>query len=486
MPDDRIDGETAPTDADRMDGETTPTDADRTGRDGPEDRPSTGAIERALGRLAPRGASASVLAVRATDGAVVAAADPDRSVAPASNTKLLTAALALDRLGPDHRFATTVATRGPVDDRVLDGDLVLAGSGAPDLAPDDIANLAGGVADHLDRVEGDLVCDCAAFAGPQLGPGRVWTDEHHAYGARSSALALSGNLVSVAVSGTGGDVAVSVDPETEAVDVEVDVAVDPSAGEVDGGPDLGVRTPRERGCIRVEGALSPGEDRTVRVPIADPVRHCGLATRDALAAAGVEMAGTVRVVDRQPGEATTFECAETTATLGSVESAPLGDLVRTMNVDSDNFVADQLARAVAETVTGEGSWEAWEEVVADHLAALDVETVRVCDGSGLSRYNRVPARAVVAVLEWVADQPWSAVFFDSLPEPGEGTLADRLDGVPVVAKTGTLTGARALSGRVDRGGDDVLFSALVGGITVAGEEVRDRQDEFVRALAADE
>jgi D-alanyl-D-alanine carboxypeptidase/D-alanyl-D-alanine-endopeptidase (penicillin-binding protein 4) len=96
----------------------------------------------------------------------------------------------------------------------------------------------------------------------------------------------------------------------------------------------------------------------------------------------------------------------------------------------------------------------------------------------------VPARGVVALLEWVGDRPWTDVFYGSLPRPGEATLADRLDGVTVAAKTGTLTGVRALSGRVGNGREAIRFAALVGGLAVNEKSVRDRQDDLVRELAA--
>lgn len=434
---------------------------------------STEAIERSLERLSPPGARTSVLAVRPATGAVVAATDPDAVVAPASNTKLITAALALDRLGPDHRIETSVAALDRVADGVLEGDLVLRGAGEPDLTTEDLAALAAAVADELDRVEGDLVCEVAHFDGPQLGPGRVWSDEHHAYGARSSALALSGNVATVTVAATDGAVTVSVSPGTDAVDVDADVTT--GDGRASDEEDLTVRPDRGTGLIRVEGAVPAGETRTVEVPVPAPVRHCGLAARDALAGAGVEVDGSLRVVEDR---------LETDRELGAVRSAPVRELVGSMNVDSDNFVADQLARTTAAAVSGEGSWDAWTALVEDHFVTLGVETVRIRDGSGLSRYDLVPARGMVALLEWAAGQPWSDSFFGSLPGPGAGTLAERLEGVPVVAKTGTLTGTRALSGRVGRGDAATVFSCIVDGITTHAEDVRDRQDAFVRALAA--
>lgn len=448
-------------------------DPDRTREDGTV--ATTQEIERALGQLSPPGASLSVFAVRTVDGAIVAAATPDRALPPASNTKLITAALSLDRLGPDHCFETTLAARGPIADRRLEGDLVLRGSGAPDLTPADLEGLADTASTRIDRVTGNLICDVARFTGPQRGPGRVWSDERHPYGARSSALAVSGNVVAVTLAATDEGTVVSVEPESDAVALAADVALEPSGSDGDGDPDLDVVIDRDGGKITVQGTISPGETETLRAPVRAPVRHGGLLARDALAAAGIEVAGELRIVDDHH--------VETNAVLATVESAPLRTLVRTMNVDSDNFVADQLARGTAASA-GDGSWEAWSELVDERFSALGIEPVRIRDGSGLSRYNRLPARGMVALLEWATNRPWVDAFFESLPGPGEGTLSDRLQGVPVIAKTGTLTGTRALSGRVGTGADAVFFSILVSGITVDAEAVRDGQDELVRALAA--
>jgi D-alanyl-D-alanine carboxypeptidase/D-alanyl-D-alanine-endopeptidase (penicillin-binding protein 4) len=320
-------------------------------------------IERALGRLVPPGASASVLAVRADDGAVVAALDPDRAVTPASNTKLITAALALEHLGPDRRLETAFAARGRIEDGVLDGDLVVRGTGAPGVDRADIRTLADAAAARIDRLEGDLLLDTSRFEGPRFGPGRVWTDARHAYGAPSSALALEGNVVSVTVRASE-EVVAAVDPGMDAVAVDVAARVDPAAAEPDGDDrDLDVYTDPCSG--------PPDAEATVEVPVADPIRHFGAAAGEALSAAGVDVAGSVRIADGPVG---------TDQQLAAVESASVAGLVRSMNVDSDNVVADSLARSVATTVTGEGSWAAW--VVDDRLSSLGVWTASTRDASG--------------------------------------------------------------------------------------------------------
>lgn len=416
------------------------------------------------------GASVSAFAT-ALDGEVLASRDPERALAPASNTKLVTTALALAVLGPDHTFETTATGRGSVRDGHLRGDLVLSGSGAPDLARSDLAELARRVAERLDVVEGDLVLDGRRFTGRQVGPGRTVGDQRHAYGARTSALALGGNVVEVrATDATGaGDFEIRAAPNSEALDIRTDLAT--------GDGELRVYTDTDTDAVRVEGCLPAGAERTERAPVPDPERHCGAVFRDALDEAGVRVTGDLRTAETAPR-------SDGPAVSAAVSADPVSELLPRMNRPSDNFLADQLARAVA-AERGDGSWADWERVATDYLEATRAGPCRIRDGSGLSRYNLLTARGVVELLERAAREPWAEQFFESLPEPGVGTLASRLDDVSGLrAKTGTLTGASALSGIIrGDGSPPVVFSVLFGGLTGEAAPARERQDEFVRALA---
>lgn len=431
------------------------------------------------GDLELPGASLSVLAVERSSGDVVVEHTPDRALAPASNTKLVTAGLALEHLGPDWQFETRLI--GPsASNGVVDGDMVLVGSGAPDLDQAALSTLATSVTAQVDRITGDLFVDGTAFPDGQVGPGWTWGDTRHYYGARSSAVALNRNQVTVTVTMAedGETPSVSVTPDTRAVEVDSTVSVD-SAASTD---DFQIATDSDTGTITVRGKVPPeAVPIEESVPIPRPERHTGLALRTALVDAGVELGGTVRVLDGDDDQSR----APAASVFARVESAPVRELVREMNVPSDNFIAEQFARRVAYEATGEGTWSAWETLVQNHFHALGVDTIRIRDGSGLSRYNLVPARGIVAHLRWGDDQSWSDAFFDSLPTPGVGTLSSRLEGVPVAAKTGTITGTSALSGVVNRGDEpEVVFSVLHGGLTQEGSDLaRERQNTFVRWLA---
>ncbi len=396
--------------------------------------------------------ASSVLA-RELGGDELAAHDPDVPLPPASNTKLLTAALALHHLEPDYRFETRVSR--------VDDSLVLAGRGNPSLSPVQLSVLAKTVRnDGIDAVR-NLVADLGCFEGASRGPGWMWEDGRYDYGAESTALAFAGNTVSVTVSGTE----VEVNPRTDAVELVTDF--DSSADEL--------RVFRCDDEIHVEGQ-PPDELRTESVPIADPVRHCLFAFRDALEDTGISHFGGFHATENP----------DSGKTIATVKSPPVSELVRRMNVPSDNFLAEQLARTVAHEVRGEGSWDEWETVVAEFLDDCDGGGFRIRDGSGLSRYNLLSARGIVRVLEWVTKQSWSETFFTSLPTPGEGTLEERLLDIEyeLRAKTGTLTGSRTLSGIVRREQKRaVVFSVLLGGLTGDDEKrARDSIDDFVRTV----
>jgi serine-type D-Ala-D-Ala carboxypeptidase/endopeptidase (penicillin-binding protein 4) len=96
------------------------------------------------------------------------------------------------------------------------------------------------------------------------------------------------------------------------------------------------------------------------------------------------------------------------------------------------------------------------------------------DGSGMSTYNRMAPRAVVALLRWAATQPWGAAWRETFPIAGvDGTLTRRFRGTALerrlFAKTGTLNATNALSGyMVGRSGRTLIFSMFANDVPGGG------------------
>jgi D-alanyl-D-alanine carboxypeptidase/D-alanyl-D-alanine-endopeptidase (penicillin-binding protein 4) len=168
-------------------------------------------------------------------------------------------------------------------------------------------------------------------------------------------------------------------------------------------------------------------------------------------------------------------------TLAFVRSQPLALLLRKMLRPSDNFAAEVLGKRLGVERAGVPGSIAKAAAAIDAFAdavGVDVETH---DASGLSYDNRVTAQGVVRLL-WVAeDAPWYQKLRAALPTGGQGTLRHRLDGVPVRAKTGSLSEVSALSGWVSSGGSWIEFSILSAGMDKARAAAI--EDRIVRILA---
>jgi D-alanyl-D-alanine carboxypeptidase/D-alanyl-D-alanine-endopeptidase (penicillin-binding protein 4) len=199
---------------------------------------------------------------------------------------------------------------------------------------------------------------------------------------------------------------------------------------------------------------------------------------DALARHGIAVSGRAGA-RRAPANAITiaFDLSE-----------PLSSVLRLVNGESDNFAAEMLLKELGATAASRGSSAAGARVVRAALAAANVPLggVRIADGSGLSRFDRLTVDALAAILRAGATDPAIRdAFVTSLAVAGiSGTLERRLDVRPtrgrVVAKTGTTFRASALAGFVRR---RYVFAILHNGSPVPYWTARAAQDRFVTVLA---
>ena len=177
-------------------------------------------------------------------------------------------------------------------------------------------------------------------------------------------------------------------------------------------------------------------------------------------------------------------------TLAAVSSPPLASMLRIMNVPSDDFIAEQLVKAVgAEAHTPGTSHEGIARVVA-RLTAVGIFRPgdRIVDGSGLARRDRLTVNTLLRLLLDAERNPsWGTALIASLPGPGQGTLKGRMSGLGtrVHAKTGTLNDVSTLSGIVHASnGKTYAFSILCNGLKPTDIlAARKFQDAVVRRLA---
>jgi serine-type D-Ala-D-Ala carboxypeptidase/endopeptidase (penicillin-binding protein 4) len=225
-------------------------------------------------------------------------------------------------------------------------------------------------------------------------------------------------------------------------------------------------------------ALVVDRARVGSVVTRTPALAAATAFRDALRNAGVSVAGPVR----------TAPADEWSELLASVSSPTLAAMVRFMDRESDNFTAEMLLKQLGLAELDRGTSAAGATVVMQTLteAGVPMTGVRIVDGSGLSRLDRLTTNALGSVLKiaW-ADTAVRPALLAALPVAGvNGTLQHRLRKPPargrVLAKTGTTDSASSLSGYVS---DRYAFAVMQNGHPLSYWWARRAQDRFAQVLA---
>ena len=157
----------------------------------------------------------------------------------------------------------------------------------------------------------------------------------------------------------------------------------------------------------------------------------------------------LQMVDQQTREAVLARSDETSVVLHSEDSAPMHALLSLANTESHNFTAEVLMREAAD------AWDVNRASLATtrwmQAQGLPMTGLRVRDGSGLSRGNRLTSRSLSVLLWRMAQHPLAAYYQASMAIAGQrGTLRNTFRGTSLQGrfwgKTGTLTGVRSISG----------------------------------------
>ncbi len=400
---------------------------------------------------------------------------------PASTMKIVTLAAAAEKLGWNYTYETILRAVGTIDNGVLNGDVVVVGSGDPSL-------MAGEGADRLfaswatrlkdagiRAVTGRVIGDATAFGGEALGFGWSWDDLPDGFAAGIGALQLNEDAVRVTVSSgpaVGDSAAVSTAPAAGALAIDNGVITSAAA---DGQPAIRLRRLPGSSRLVLRGSIPIGHAPVVFAASVDqPTRFFVGAVRAALIASGIDVRGSaVDVTDLADAPSRTAG-----RLIASYQSPPLATLALRLMKASQNQYAETLLKTIGSV---QPTLEAWGVAPGDLIQR---------DGSGLSRYDYVTPAALVTILAHVdRDARLKEPFEASLPIAGrDGSLANRMKGTAAEdnarAKTGSMSNVRALSGYVTtRDGDPLVFSIIANNFEIDPETVNRAADAIVVRLA---
>jgi len=421
----------------------------------------------------------------------------NKSFRPASNLKLFTTGTALVKLSPDFTYLTKLYRTGKIKNGILNGDVVIRGSGDPTITgrfhDGDMLQVFRDWADSLKKegvkkITGRIIGDDNYFSDEIMGEGWAWDYQSDWYAAQISALSFNDNCVDIIFTAgkrEGDPVSYRLEPPGNYVRVINKVVTAPPHQA------KGVFFHRLRGknIVTITGSLEIGtKEKRDWFSVENPTLYAATVFTETLRSAGSSIDGEPADIDSLPNliysQSDSFRIA-------SYQSPPLRDIVKVINKVSQNLYAELLLRTLGKVYMNDGSARGGIVVVKRFLASIGIDTNKVAmfDGSGLSHLDMVTPGQVITLLRALYQSSVKDDFLDSLPIAGvDGSLRNRMKMTAaqgnVRAKTGYISNTRSLSGFVTtKDGEPLVFSLLVNNYLVPTSMANNLQDWICERLA---
>ena len=432
----------------------------------------------------------AALFVDAESGKELFSYNSDAMWIPASNAKLFTTSAALYYLGEDYTYKTTVYTNGVIEDGILEGDLIIKGTGDPSISArffpdsDDPRIVFFNWSEELSEkgvsvITGDIIADDRHFDDQYFHPAWYPRSRGAWYQAEVAALSFNDNCVDLRFTGgssPGETARFSLSPPTRYVEINNHVTTTASN---EWGPSF-QRNDRAN-YINATGTVGLNRQRTGYASVYHPPLYFVTVLAETLDESGIEIQGSplsIRDIEN------TFKYEQGLTTLIEYTSPPLSELIYVINQRSQNLFAELLLKTLGKEVLGEGSFEKGGQVIDLFLKNNDLyhpDFVMV-DGSGLSNRHRVSPEMVVNLLRYQRTRDDWNVFFDSLPQGGRtGSLRSRFRnsqiqrelGQYVYGKTGYINQVVTLSGVITgHETEDIVYSIFLNNFSCSAGEAR--------------
>eukprot|EP00752_Nemacystus_decipiens_P014026 g12462.t1 len=457
-----------------------------------------------------RGTKVSVSVMDVGQGLMLTEINDQREMIPASNMKLITSAAALYTLGKDFTFSTQLKLLGSKEAPAGDGlpALVIKGDGDPAFGSPDVLQEAGYSVERmvgwwLGAVEkagldqfGQIIVDDRIFDASEdqrVHPTWPRNQLHKWYCAQVMGVNFFDNCfrVNASPTRTGQDARVTVYPYGPFLKTEMRLVT----GRAD---QWDIITAHDNNRIAFRGQIRNRQKQDVAMH--DPAIVFGEFLKHELGKRGITVGQVVRPADDQRlPEGTTLHKINTT----------LQAVLNRVNTDSQNMYSEALLKRCGHAITGApGTFENGAAAVREYLAKRINDptlaaSIKLADGSGLSRDNKVSTRALVEVLRVQATSQDFRPYLASMATPDNRDSIERRftkDGQPTLVadlycKTGTINHVSALSGYLvynDAGQNNtarvLAFSIIANGHglgqarNISGAQVRKLQNELVQII----
>lgn len=450
------------------------------------------ALHQFINNPALRHASVGVQVVDMKTGEKVVSHDAQKSLTPASITKVITTATALEMLGENYRYETVVGIDAENPNRILvlgAGDPTL-GSSAIDINPNSFfINVASAAKRELavNREYEILVVD-NLFGYEGVSPEWTWIDLGNYYAAGSYGISVFDNTYKLFFDTTNPSSRpriIRTEPEMRDIVFHNFLSLNTTGadnGYIYGAPFSNDRT--------IRGNIPSGRrEFSIKGDIPNPGLFLGETLAEYLQRSDIKISGVRTVQDEfMSGTNKSYQVG---VKLHTHISPPLKEIVREVNVTSNNHYAEHLIRTIGNE--NDAKLISLQNGV-DFIKAfwnrkgVSTSSLTLHDGSGLAPQNAFSPEFLTDILVYMHNESvYSQTFFESLPKAGrDGTLRNflknsRYDG-KIIAKSGSIGGVHCYSGYLMDGGKQYAFTIMVNKFNGTRPQVRSAIEKFLLSL----
>ncbi len=396
---------------------------------------------------------------------------------PASNTKLFTAAAALETLGSSYRFQTWLgAKKSKIKPHQIDGNLYIYFSGDPSLRQYQLKNLIKQLRQKgITHIHGNIVLRSGKHAENTYPIGEMLSDTLMCYGAMASTINLSQNCFVLKIESINNKAKASSSSSYVRLKNHLLLASENQLKSCVFQP-----TMSQNNLLTINGCLPNRKEWQLRMAIANPGELAKQIIAKQLRHEGIRY-HRITFAPRIPNGLTRIAIHR---------SAKLSALLKYMLQESDNLYANAITKAIGKQTTGIASIKAGVNRIEALLRPKIKGTLTLEDGAGLSYYNHTSPIAIANLLhEIYRNKSLKTTLINSLPQSGiSGTLSYRMNSKKllghVYAKTGSMTGISSLSGYLVRQHKPtMIFSIINNGVHGSLRKARRTQDQIVKLIA---
>jgi len=422
----------------------------------------------------------------------------DKSLVPASNMKLLTTGVALEVLGADYRFKTTLAYDGQIrSDGILDGNIYIIGGGDPTLgskyliAKDPNRVTAEEKKKQLDflntwieklkimgikKINGQIIADESYYPETILSQTWEWGDLRYTFASRPSGLTFLDNSIRLTLQKDGKNIRATVSPSWVNTVVANRVLIDDKKTSK-----ITLVVPPYTNEIIALGTMNR-PIISYNTVMQDPAFTLGRIFSDTLERKGMKNNGSRLIGENDKGKKNLIY---------THYSPRLEEIISYTNKYSVNLFAEHLKIEVEKKlrkknkVIEEDKVKTMKEYWSNRISTRGLY---IYDGSGLSRYDGVTPMTVVEILKYMKKSDNFLSFYNSLAEPRKGGTFEKFQEETVLVgnlhgKSGTLTGVKSYGGymyNVD--GDLMAFSIIINHHGMSGSGISKKLEKLMESI----